>query len=69
MASVLVDEWMDVAYSLRQWFSLLNHPCLFFLGHASLAYHLFSFWGNHNLILFCFRDMFYERVTKTWSIY
>ena len=74
--------WMDMAYSLRHWFSLLTYPLcfetwlllssffsLFFWGHASSACHLFSFWGNHNLILFCFRDMFYERVTKTWSIY
>ena len=29
----------------------------FFLGHASSAYHLFSFWGNHNLTLFYFRDV------------
>ena len=35
---------------------------LFFLGHASLACHLFSsFWGNHNLTLFYFRDVLRER--------
>ena len=33
----------------------------FFLGHASLACHLFSFWGNHNLTLFYFRDVLRER--------
>ena len=33
---------------------------LFFFGHASLACHLFSFWGNHNLTLFCFRDVLRE---------
>ena len=32
----------------------------FFFGHASLACHLFSFWGNHNLT-FCFRDVLRER--------
>ena len=31
-----------------------------FLGHASLACHLFSFWGNHNLTLFYFRDVLRE---------
>ena len=31
------------------------------LGHASLAYHLFSFWGNHNLTLFYFRDVLREK--------
>ena len=34
---------------------------LFFLGHASLACHLFSFWGNHDLTLFYFRDVLRER--------
>ena len=34
----------------------------FFLGHASLACNLFSsFWGNHNLTLFYFRDVLRER--------
>ena len=38
---------------------------LFFLGHASLACHLFSsFWGNHNLILFYFRDVLREKSPK-----
>ena len=32
----------------------------FFLGHASLACHLFSFLGNHNLTLFYFRDVLRE---------
>ena len=32
-----------------------------FLGHASLACHLFSFWGNHNLTLFYFRNVLRER--------
>ena len=32
-----------------------------FLGHASLACHLFSFWGNHNLTLYYFRDVLRER--------
>ena len=32
----------------------------FFLGHASLACHLFSFWGNHSLTLFYFRDVLGE---------
>ena len=41
------------------WLSLFLS--LFFLGHASLACHLFSFWGNHNLTLFYFRDVLRER--------
>ena len=36
----------------------------FFLGHASLACHLFSFWGNHNLTLFYFRDVLRERLPR-----
>ena len=32
----------------------------FLLGHASLACHLFSFWGNHNLTLFYFTDVVRE---------
>ena len=73
-ASVWVDGWIR----LTPWdngFSLLNHPCLFFwdmvtpfslffLGHASLSCHLFSFWGNHNLTLFYFRDVLWERLTR-----
>ena len=31
-----------------------------FLGDASLACHLFSFWGNHSLTLFYFRDVLRE---------
>ena len=42
-------------------FSLSLSSFSFFLGHASLACHLFSFWGNHNLTLFYFRDVLRER--------
>ena len=74
---------MDMAYSLRYWFSLesslfllslsfldmatpffLSFLLSFFLGHASSAYHLFSFWGNHNLTLFYFRNVLQERLSK-----
>ena len=41
-------------------FSFLFFSLSLFLGHASLACHLFSFWGNHNLTLFCFRDVLRE---------
>ena len=64
-----------MSYSLKHWFSLLYHPffqiwlplsffslSLFFLGHASLACHVFSFWGNHSLISYLILGMFYERV-------
>ena len=37
---------------------------LFFLGHASLACHLLSFLGNHNLTLFYFRDVLQERLPR-----
>ena len=33
---------------------------LFFLGHASW-HAIFSFWDNHNLTLFYFRDVLQER--------
>ena len=70
-----MDGFIDVTYSLGKWLSLSNHPCLFFLdmvtpfslfflGHASLACHLFSFWGNHNLTLFYFRDVLRERLPR-----
>ena len=77
-----MDGWIDVVYSLRHWFSFSNHPCLslfflrhgypfslsyFFLGHASLACHLFSFWGNHNLTLFYFRDVLQESLPRHGS--
>ena len=56
-------------------FSLSNHLCLFFfetwlpiflsfLGQVFLACHLFSFWGNHNLIFLYFRDVLRERSPK-----
>ena len=45
-------------FFFETWLPLFS---LFFLGHASLACHLFSFWGNHNLTLFYFRDVLRER--------
>ena len=42
-ASVM-DGWMDMAYTLRHWFSLLNHPCLFFLDMATSLSFLSFFW-------------------------
>ena len=74
-ASVWVDGWMDgydllleVMAFLSQiipnsffWDMVTSFFSLFFLGHASLACHLFSFWGNHNLTLFYFRDVLRER--------
>ena len=46
-ASVM-DGWMDMAYTLRHWFSLLNHPFLFFFFETwlPLSFFLFSsfFW-------------------------
>ena len=39
----------------------------FFLGHASLACHLFSFWGNPNLTLFYFRDVLQESLPRHGS--
>ena len=41
-------------------FFLLRHGFPFFLGHASLACHLFSFWGNHSLTLFYLRNVLRE---------
>ena len=35
-------------------------PFFFFLGHASW-HAIFSFWDNHNLTLFYFRDVLRER--------
>ena len=68
---------MDMTYSLRYWFSLLKHPffetwlppfslslSLSLSGHAFLACHLFSFWGNHNLTLFYFRDVLQESLPR-----
>ena len=40
-----------------------------FLVHASLACHLFSFWGNHNLTLFYFRDVLRERSPRHVHLY
>ena len=69
-------EWMDRCVLLLEAmvFSLesslvffLGHGYPFFslfLGHASLACHLFSFWGNHNLTLFYFRDVLRERLPR-----
>ena len=74
-ASVWVDGWLD-GYGLLleimaflSWIILVSFfetwlppfLSLFFWGHASLACHLFSFWGNHNLTLFYFRDVLQER--------
>ena len=58
-----MDGWMDVAYFLRQWFSLSNHPCLFFLGHASW-HAIFYFWDNHNLTLFYFKVVLRESLPR-----
>ena len=58
-----MDGWMDMTYSFEviafvsriipiSFFLRHGYPLflsLFFLGHASLACHLFSIWGNHNL--------------------
>ena len=69
-----MDGWMDgygllldaMAFLSRitpiPLFLRYGYPFLsFFLGHASLACHLFSFWGIHNLTLFYFRDVLRER--------
>ena len=48
--SLFFETWLPLSLSLT-----------FFLVHASLACHLFSFWGNHNLTLFYFRDVLRER--------
>ena len=69
-----------MAYSLKHWFSLsfiipflfffrYGYPFSFslslFLGHASSVCHLFSFWGNYNLVLyFYFRDVLRESSPK-----
>ena len=53
-----------IPMSLSLFFLRHGYPfflSLSFLGHASLACHLFSFWGNHNLTLFHFRDVLRER--------
>ena len=73
-ASVWVDGWMDVAYSLRQWFSLSNHPCLslsLFLRHGypffslfwvKLLWHaIFALFGATIIWLYFISGMFYER--------
>ena len=76
-ASVWVDGWIwptpwgngfslsnhpYVSLSLFEtWLPLFLSLSLSFLGHASLACHLFFFWGNHNLTLFYFRDVLRER--------
>jgi len=70
---VQVYEWMDgcgllleaMVFSLESSLSLFFETwsplsLSFFLGHASLACNLFSFWGNYNLTLFI-SGMFYER--------
>ena len=49
--SLFFETWLPLFLSL-------------FLGHASLACHLFSFWGNHNLTLFYFRDVLRERLPR-----
>ena len=52
---------------LSSFFLIHGYPFFslsFFLGHASLACHLFSFWGNHNLTLFYFKDVLRERSPK-----
>ena len=36
--------WMDVAYSLRHWFSLSNHPYLFFLWDMATPFSSLFFW-------------------------
>ena len=47
-------------FFFETWLPLFLSPL--FLGHTSLACHLFSsFWGNHNLTLFYFRDVLRER--------
>ena len=69
-----MDGWMDRYGLLLEVMALLSRIiCLFFFetwlplflslffGHASLACHLFPFWGNHNLTLFYFRDVLRER--------
>jgi len=48
---------IPVSFFLRHGYPFFS----FFLGHASLACHLFSFWGNHNLTLFYFRDVLREK--------
>jgi len=50
---------MSLSFFFETWLPLFSLS--FFLGHASLAFHLFSFWGNHNLTLFYFRDVLRER--------
>ena len=76
-AGVWVDGWMWL-YLLNgngflSWIILFFETWLppfslsissFFLGHASLACHLFSFWGNYNLTLFYFRDVLRERLPR-----
>ena len=42
-ASVWVGGWMDMAYSLRHWFSLLTHPLFLNMATPSLLYFLFFF--------------------------
>ena len=57
----LVSSLSFFSFFLRHGYPYLSFFLSIFLGHASLACHLFSFWGNHNLTLFYFRDVLRER--------
>ena len=57
-----MSGWMDMAYSLRHWFYLLNHPFLFFFEiwlPLSFSLYFFGtcFFGMPSFI----SGMFYER--------
>ena len=59
--SQIIPASLSLSFFLRHGYPLFLS---FFLGHASLACHLFSFWGNHNLTLFYFRDVLRERLPR-----
>ena len=55
-----LESSLSISFFIKTWLPL----SFFFLGHASSACHLFSFWGNHNLTLFYFRDVLRERLPR-----
>ena len=57
--SRIIPMSLSSSFFLRHGYPFFSFSLFF--GHASLACHLFSFWGNHNLTLFYFRDVLRER--------